>query len=234
MRASIELDGGIYPLSEAARVTGLPPQRLKRWFKGYGYKLQTGERRGERRRSKPLVPHRHDGPRLALNFMDFVEALYVRHFLEAGMTMQRVRAIHEEAESEFKTVWPFARERFETEGRSIFRRFMAAGKPRLEDRYSSQLVEHQIFDPLMRHFDFDPSHDAARYWPLGRDKPVFLDPRHSFGEAVVSESLVPTRVVFQATRGGESKPRVARWYGITMTELDAAIEYEESIRRHAA
>jgi uncharacterized protein (DUF433 family) len=234
MSAGDQLQSEIYPLHEAARLAQLPPIRLKRWFKGYDYTLKTGERRGERRRAKPLVPTRPDGPRLALNFMDFVEALYVRNFFEAGVSMRRVRLIHEEAEEEFKTAWPFARERFETEGRSIFRRFVEAGKQRLVDRYSNQLVEKKVFDPLMHHFDFDPTKAAARYWPLGREKPVFLDPHFSFGEAVVSKAFVPTRVVVQALGAGDSKSAVASWYGITRVELDAAIEYEESIRRPAA
>ena len=96
-----------------------------------------------------------------------------------------------------------------------------------------QFVERHVFDPLMKRFDYDAlTEEAARYWPLGRDKPVMLDPGRSFGEAIVN-SGVPTRVLHAAHLSGDSKPRIARWYGVDVDEVTAAIVYEESLARAA-
>jgi uncharacterized protein (DUF433 family) len=76
--------------------------------------------------------------------------------------------------------------------------------------------------------------EAVRYWPLGREMPVMVDPRYGFGEAVVAQSFVPTRVIYAAHRKGETTQRIAGWYGVERAEVRAAVEFEEMLRRPAA
>jgi uncharacterized protein (DUF433 family) len=156
----------------------------------------------------------------------------VAAFVRAGVSMQTVRLVHNEAEGEFDVRHPFAIKRFETDGKSIFHRFLEKGAERVLDRKRLQFVDVTVFEPLMKQLDHDAvTADAARYWPLGRFRPVVLDPARSFGEAIV-KSGVPTRVVYSGYRSGDSKQRIARWYGITADEVEAAIAYEESLLIH--
>jgi uncharacterized protein (DUF433 family) len=218
---------GAYAPPEAARIAHLKTRRVRRWLAGYRFTSP----HGVERHSRPVFPREHEGSSLALTFMDLVEVLYVAAFVEAGVSMPVIRLVHAEAEREFGVRHPFAIKRFETDGKSLFHRFVAGDVERLLDRDRAQFVDRVVFDPLMRQLDYDAfTEQASRYWPLGREVPVLIDPTRSFGEAIVT-SGVPTRVIFAAHESGDSKLRIARWYAITAEEVDAAIDYELSIAR---
>jgi uncharacterized protein (DUF433 family) len=226
-----ELGRGAYATAEAGSIAQLEPRRVRRWLEGYDFK----SRAGERRHSGPLIPR--DGRGGTLTFMDLVEILYVRGFLRFGVSMPKIKVVHREARDQFGTPHPFAVKRFETDGRSIFYRFMAVGAERLEDRHRQQMVNRVVFDPLMKKIDYVSDAgdaEAHRYWPLGRDTPVFVDPRYGFGEAVVARSFVPTRVIYQAHQRGATTQRIAGWYQVDAAEVRAAIDLEELLRRPAA
>jgi uncharacterized protein (DUF433 family) len=225
-----KLTRGAYGVPEAARVAHLQPTRVRRWLGGYDFKSQ----KGERRHSDPVFPREHEGAKLALTFMDLIEVLYVSAILAHGVSMHTVRLVHREARDEFKVRHPFAIKRFETDGRTIFHRFVEAGAEHLVDRKRFQTAFTIVVDPLMKKVDYhDLTQDAARYWPLGRTRPVMIDPGRSFGEPVVT-SGVPTRVLYNARRGGDPKERIARWYSVSVDEVVAAIEFEKSLSRSSA
>lgn len=221
---------GIYPLSEAARIADLDAMRVRRWVAGYSWAVA-----GARRSSAPLIPRTHRGDRVALDFADLVEVLYVRAFLKAGISMYWLRKLHDEARAEFETPHPFASEQMTTDGKTVFSSFKRNDKRHLLDRRRMQIVETRVFDPLMKKIDLDKlTKQASQYWPLGHDRPVVLDPRHAFGEPIVSRSRVPTRVLRAAVSAGQSAERVTRWYAVTHEELEAAIAFEATIYKRAA
>ncbi len=223
---------GVYPTVDAARIVDLDPRRIRRWVDGYAYSSPDGDAR----RQGPVFPREHSGETVALTFMDLVETLYVASFVRAGVSMHRVRMVHAEARAEFRVQHPFAIKRFETDGKTIFRRFYKDGSERLHDRVSMNMAVRAVFDPLMKKLDYGVADEAARYWPLGKSVPVILDPSHSFGEPVVAKSFVPTRALSAAAASGDSRERVARWYGVTLQEVSAAVSFEASLspRSHAA
>ncbi len=224
--AKHDLDRGVYAPAEAARIVHLETRRIRRWLSGYDY---LGADR-VKRHSGPLLSREHEGKDLALTFMDLVEVLFVATFLHHGVTMPKIRVLQAEAQEEFSVRHPFAAKQFETDGETLFHRYVSQGAERLEDRWTHQYVAREIFNPLLKKIDYDAAtHEARRYWPLGKEHPVVLDPSHSFGEATVENSHVPTRVLYNACRAGDSKLRVSRWFGVDLDEVDAAIAFEESI-----
>lgn len=233
MRNHLEtLSRGVYALSDAARLAHLDVQRLRRLLAGYTF----GTKSGAKRRAPPVFPRDNAGRNASLTFDDFIEVLYVKGFRDHGVSMQEIRKVHDEARHEFGGNHPFATKQFETDGRRIFRRFVQLGKEHLEDARLKQQVERVVFDPLMKTIDHDAvTHDATAYWPMGHATPIVLDPRYAFGEPVVAKSFVPTRVLHQAA-STSSRRTVARWYKVSIEEVDAAIAYEETLdpSRHAA
>ncbi len=216
---------GVYTASDAARFAHLDVQRLRRLLAGYSFRVKSGAKR----RSPPVFPRANTGTSAALTFDDLIELLYVKGFRDQGVSMQEIRKVHREARRELGGTHPFATKQFETDGRRIFRRFAHLGREHLEDARLKQQVERVVFDPLMKSIDHDAiTRDAMTYWPMGPETPVMLDPRYAFGEPVVSRSHVPTRVLHQAARSS-SRQTVARWYKVSLEEVDAAIAYEASL-----
>ena len=75
-----------YPAAEAGRLVGLAAGRVRRWLKGYGYSY------GDTVRYQPPVLQRSGtlGTSYA-SFLELVDLLFVKRFLDHGVSLQRVR-----------------------------------------------------------------------------------------------------------------------------------------------
>lgn len=218
------LGAGVYATSEVARMAHIQTQRVRRWV--YGYQLG-------QRRAAPLVQRTAER---SLSFLDLLEVCFVKAFLDHGVTMHTIRLVQTDAAKEFKTSHPFCTKRFETDGETIIARHTdeTAGV-RLLDLKRRQWLIREVFNPLLKQIDYDKaSLDAERWWPMGKARPVVIDPQRGFGAALVSRSRVPTRALYAAHRGGQSPKEIADWYEVELDEVRAAIEFEKSIDRQLA
>src|SRR6185369_15037978 len=84
---------GIYYPSEAARLLGTQPHKLRRWVNGYTYWL-AGAQAIERRRLKPVIATdiQAIGRARALSFLELMELRVVLALRKRGLPLQRIRA----------------------------------------------------------------------------------------------------------------------------------------------
>jgi uncharacterized protein (DUF433 family) len=225
---------GIYTRAEVARLAELQPSRVNRWVQGYSFKSRHGAARKSPPIFSPDLPVVEGRP--ALSFQDLVEVLFVKAFLEHGVSIHAIRRAAEAAAEIFKVKHPFCIQRFETDGRSVIARIVDdVGEEHMLDLARGQHVFTQVFAPLLRRLDYDlGSGDASRWWPLGKGKPVVLDPGRSFGAAIVTPSAVPTRAIYGAHLAGEPRKRIAAWFRVSEAEVRAAVEFEKRIAPHAS
>ncbi len=217
------LGRGVYARADVARIASLQPRRVTRWLAGYKWTAADGSERA----SGPMVATQH---RARVDFAELVELLFVAGFVRAGVPTRVVRAVHDEAEEEFGTPHPFTLKRFEHDGRSIMERVCVDGEEILIDRYRAQRLVESVMLPLVRRLNYDEfTKQAMRFFPMGTERPIVLDPRRNFGEPSVVSRRVPTRILAAAMSGGETETRVARWYSVRPDEVAAAVEYEREL-----
>jgi uncharacterized protein (DUF433 family) len=230
-REPMELGTGVYTAHEAARLVGLRPERVRRWTAGYSYKAA-----GEIRASSPIF--KRDLPaiegRVALSFHDLVEVLFVRQFLATGVSMPTIRQAAIDAADMLKTAHPFSMREFATDGQEIFRRYTDdAGVERmLTMGRSKQTVFVEVIARLLRELEYslEPL-QAVRWWPLGRDRSVIVDPRRNLGEPTVVDCGVPTRILYGAHVAGETVEGIADWYEVPIEGVRDAIAFEQGRKR---
>ena len=208
---------GSYSLRDASLLLRIPYQKLRRWAAGYWYSSTEQDRF-----SKPVVPGQADE-------MDE---------RAEGVSMPVVRAARTRAQQLFRTEYPFATKRLRTDGSGVFADLAdvdTVPNDRLQIELSkSQVTYRELVEPFFReNLDFGQDELALTYWPLGRDKPVLLDARRSFGQPIVTRTGTPTFVLFQMCQSGETLERIALWYGLTHEELNSALAYEERLRTAA-
>jgi uncharacterized protein (DUF433 family) len=116
---------------------------------------------------------------------------------------------------------------FSTDGSRIFARAEseAGGDAHMIDLAQRQHVFAEITTPFIKQLEYSASGDLLRWYPMGKERPVVLDPRLSFGAPIIKGHGVPTA----ALQAGESENSIAEWYELPHDAVHAALEYERSL-----
>ena len=154
---------GIYTIPEASRLTHVSTGRVRRWVKGYSFRVLDSLHS-----SPPILPGLPpiEGV-IALEFLDIVEIRFVDAFLDAGVSWKALRLAHLKGREIFGTGHPFSTRKFSTDGRSIFVEVgREVSEPALLDLVKNQLVFRKLTMPFLRQLEFSDDDTASRWWPL--------------------------------------------------------------------
>ena len=208
-----QLDRPSYAVAEAGRLAGLTAGRVRRWLRGYEYSY------GDSVRGQPPVLRGRGTESSYASFLDLVDLLFVKRFLDHGVSLQKLRRALDEARQILGTKH-FARQTFFTDGRSV-----------LELMSGGQWVIAPVIRELARQIEFEsPEGLASRWYPLGRNRPVVLDPRVSFGAPSIAGRGVKTINIHDlfVAENERLKP-VRAWWGLTDAEIQAAVDFEHRL-----
>jgi len=200
-------------VSDAARYLRTPYSTVRSWLSdGNG-----------------LVERQFTDDRL-VGFLELMELHFIKMFRSEGVSLQAIRKAAAAAAERFDTHYPFAVKRFDTDGKTIFATLAnSEGNEELvEDLRRGQYVFKNILSPFFRKLSYDSSL-ISQYWPLGKRRPVVLDPLRGFGRPIDDKSGIATHVLFGAVQSGESVEKVADWFGVTTASVKAAVEFERSL-----
>jgi uncharacterized protein (DUF433 family) len=215
---------GLYTVPQAAKLAHVPASAISRWIFGYSY--QYGD---ERVRQPAVVRSELSGAESVrvLTFRDLIEVQFVHAFRKMGVSWKVIRLAAEKAKNIIDTDHPFSSQKFLSDGRSIFAD-LATEKRRhraLVNLANDQLLFRSVMLPALRAgLEFEgPA--VVRWWPLGKRRPVVVDPDRQFGQPISQEG-VPTSVLAGAFESMGSMDRVARWYDVSKKSVKASIEFE--------
>jgi uncharacterized protein (DUF433 family) len=213
-----------YSFVEAAHYLNLPVSTLASWFKG-------------QRGFLPVI-RLDGGPGEGLSFLNLVEA----HVLAAirrehRIPLQKVRQALGYVERQLQLPRPLIGAGFETDGVDL----LVGELERLVNVSRDGQLE---IEPVIRTFLKRIKRDAAgipiKLYPFTRKTvsasdpaPVEIDPRIAFGRPVLAGRGVPTAVLADRFKAGESLADMAQDYGTSTQVIEEAIRCELS-RREAA
>jgi uncharacterized protein (DUF433 family) len=226
------LSEGLYTLPEAAEVMIRPVTTLRSWVDGY---YSTSTRGGGRpepllfRTDQRLITHGF------LTFRDLIELVMVNKARHRRIPMWYIRQARRRLTELLRTSHPFSVQYFYVAGQQILAQ---VSTPKDGDFYE-ELAHRQLVIPELAGMfidsasefsaDIDYADEIARhFWPLGKQRPLVMDPKRSFGQPIDPLTGVPSRVLYGAYAAGESAQAVAQWYEVAPEAVDAAIEYEQA------
>jgi uncharacterized protein (DUF433 family) len=76
--------------------------------------------------------------------------------------------------------------------------------------------------------EFDDNNLAKRFFPLTGSKNVVVDPKHQFGQPVISGTNIKTQTLFSLHKGGESLEDISALYNISLAKVKDAIAFQEA------
>lgn len=225
---STYLGRGVYSLSEAAKLSGVPYASISRWTRGYDRVI------GEVRRKVPPVFNRDyveiEG-KTALSFLDLVEVMFVEAFVHHGVNLRTVRKAVAAAARSFGFSHPFAKKTFLTDGRTILALLAhETGDDELLDLVGGQFEIADIVRPILKgDLEFGEFDIADRWWPMGKDGSIVVDPARNLGQPTIAPYNIPTFTLFKFFESAGSETAVADWYEIDKASVEAAVYFESRL-----
>jgi uncharacterized protein (DUF433 family) len=220
-----EWDVAAYPAAEAGRLVGLSPTRVRRWLRGYDYRYAAGIQH-----QQPVIRQRGTYGTTYASFLDLIDLLFVKRFLDYGISLQKVRKALNEA-TELLGTDHFARRSFFTDGSNIYLEVRERGDAILQLLSGGQWVIAPIIQELAVQIDFDsPSGLARRWYPLGPDGFVVLDPLVSFGRPTIANRGIATANIYDFFLAERRRVEpVCSWLQLEQQEVRAAVAFEERL-----
>lgn len=217
-------DQPAYTIGAAAGYLGLPASTVRAWVKGQHYRAD-----GESRKYVPLITPA-DPINGMLSFRNLVE-LHVLSVIRRfhGIPMGRMRTAIDYMKNVFGTEHPLADIPVETDGAEVL-------VEQLEDLVSAsgagQTMIRGVVEQYLQRIDRDADGNIWLY-PFTRSsdhaeqpKLVKMDPRIAFGRPVVAGTGVPTAMLGERYRAGESIQQLADDYGLDQLLIEEAIRCE--------
>jgi uncharacterized protein (DUF433 family) len=214
-----------YRVTDAASYLGLPVTTLRAWSRGMNYRRKDGSKG----HFKPVfsLP---DSDTSLLSYLNLVEA-FVLSSLRRGhlIDLYKIRTAIDSLRERFNSAHPLAEHEFQTNGIDLFiemyGQLIDVGK-------GGQLAMREVLEAYLTRVEHDPSGRAAKLYPFirltGMDQPrnVVINPYVSFGKPVIAGTGLPTRVVAERFKAGDTIPQIAANYGRKEEEIDDALRYE--------
>ena len=218
------LERPVYGMAQVNRVLGLKSGTAQRWIDGY-------QRGGKW--YPPVIRIDPTGDDI-VTWGEFVETRLLAEYRKAGLKVFHMRAVIERLRDRFQTRYPLAYARPYTtiEGHEFLLQIQEEAHLESEICFvvarNDQIV---LREPAKRFWDSTETEGESedefvvRVRPMPRTSPeVLIDPLHQFGEPSVRN--VPTAIVIEQFRSGESIGGIADQFDLKESQVQAALRYE--------
>ena len=201
-----------YDISEAARYSGTSPQTITYWHY-------------EPSRYGVLLPKAKHKP---LSYLQLVEVAFVATFRALGVSLQRIRKAREYASKTFNVEYPFAEQRWLTEGfHALLDLRDIEGEAEYNKLIFADKAGQEAWQTMVsdRFAEFDYEHGLALVWHVaGRYSPIIIDPRIAFGAPTVDG--IATWIIRGRVEARESISEIKDDFGLTEEQIKFALEFE--------
>lgn len=221
----------IYSIPQAAQYLRLPKDRLRSWVKGW-----FSETKAEKRFFEPLIKLYHNSFELRpqskttlLSFTNLVEAHVLIAIVKAARFDQK----------QLTTELDYINRHLSTPQLYAGREFQIKGIDLLFERLGQQLAasdrEQEARQILKTYFDRIVRDEAGlpiKLFPFtklsGSDEPktVMIDPRISFGRPVLAGTGIPTAMLAERYKAGDSIDELAEDYNCDRLQIEEGIRCE--------
>jgi uncharacterized protein (DUF433 family) len=215
------LSAPTYSIAEASRLTGISRGRVSRYLRGYRYK--GGE-------LDPVISRSISAESTYASFLDLIDLLFVKRFIERGFSLQFIKKALEDARV-YLGMPHFARSKFFTSRDKIILELPDSHMVALltDGQRAMDEVVKQTYDKL--DFEEITSFGFVRRWyPRGREGYIVIDPTISYGRPTIKGSGIATENIFDLYLGENEKiGPVESWFQLPRHHIQAAVRFETSL-----
>lgn len=219
---------GFYTVRDAARLLQIDStQKVRGWLTGHSNSYSDAIIK----RTYNPINNVHE-----VSFLDLMEMRFINHYRQKNIPLQTLRVAAKNARDELGTSHPFALSgiRFMSERKKIFLDTAnELGDRKLLNLITKQFEIYQVIEQILEMgVKFDDATGAAKEWRPNENlaPDVYINPHYAFGQPVVGNKAVATSAIYQTYQAEEgNKEKVADWYGIDVTLVTQAVQFEVSL-----
>jgi len=223
------LDQPMYYPAFASKLVRLSTGRIKRWLQGYEFNYRQ-EKSGQvvYGTSDPVIHRKKiELPEYA-SFLELIDLLFVKQFLEHGFSLQKIRVALNEL---YRLTGEnhFAHNKFFVFQKSLY---VNNDNEIIDLLTGGQKAIEKFIKSLGSQLDFHSvSGFPVRWYPLGKEKQIVLDPDISFGRPTVLGTGINTETIYNMYLGeNQNIKKVGFWLNLKETQTIAAIEFESDLK----
>ena len=212
----------MYSFGEAARLASVSTTTVKNWF--LGYTSNAG------REVPPLFPV-GVGQDSMISFLQLIETVVAVQFRNADNVRYRdVHAAYRNAREIFGVEYPFAHLNLQALGNHIITRLECE-----ESGESLQALDLPAQWPLpelvletIRQIEYEGDF-AAKWFPLGKDRPIVVDPRISSGIPTITGRGVTVHTIRKRWKAGHKINFIAEDLALESDVVETVLQYGDRI-----
>lgn len=220
METGAHIGKGIFTIPDIGKIFGIPTHKVRRWVKDYW----------DERLSKDNQDLHSwtDGKSRAVNFLTLIELYTYIQFMAVGVSTKKILRAHEELATLYESKFPFATNEilnslradgkniyFETNGDII----SLDGKRQFKLAYILEFISK---------LDFGSDDLATRFWPMGKENSIVIDPSHRFGQPTIEGTNLLAESLYKMYEGGDSKAFLCYVHGLDESQVDDVISFYQN------
>lgn len=206
---------GIYTLPDIANILHLPAGKVRRWMHEYWHLRFSSSAESEFSYGS--------GKELVTNFLTLIEFFTFYQLRQEGVSAQKIVKAHQVLAKTFRTKYPFAKSNLLTDGKQIL--FDGEVGNIIKADETLQITIKEVIEPFCKKVEFNEDDIVKRFYPMGKDHSIVIDPKRQFGQPVIDNTNVLVETVYNLHCGGESVETIISLYAITVDQVNDAINY---------
>ena len=215
--------GPLYTFAEAGRLAHVSTGTVRNWL--LGYKDDVG-------RAIPPLIHKSENDTAMVSFLQLIEVVVAGKFRKAErVSLRTVRQAHENAAAQWKIDYPFAYLHLEVLGGHIVQRLR-------EERFgrSLQALDNPrqwtlpgLVVETVRQMEYDTEEFAVRWYPVGKEYPIVVDPKVTSGVPTIEHRGVTIEVIHKRFKAGQKLDFIARDFELEPDIVEEALRYAKQV-----
>lgn len=206
---------GLYSVPDVAQILNLNVRHVRRWLNEYwGKKLKF---------ENENYSSWGEGREKVIHFYTLIEFYVFYHLRKDGVSAQKIIQSHSIISEELKSKFPFANSTILTDGKKIL--YTTDGEIIINADKTKQINFKVIIEHFCHKIDFGNDKLALRYWPLGKDKNIVVDPHHQLGQPTIKNTNILAETLFGMYTAGEKIDFIASLYNVAEKDVKSSIEF---------
>jgi uncharacterized protein (DUF433 family) len=207
----------LYSFAEADRIVRVSSGTSRRWLKGYGFWYN-----GQRHEIPPVSSATE--AKEAVTFVDLMEVATIGQLRTKGFSFKRVRQINSYCRLYLGESRPLVTQKFKVGGQDIFLDIDFDVLVNV-GREAGMMAWREVLAPFLEDVEYE-NDLARRWWPLGKERMVVVDPDYGFGLPVVEGTGVRTEIIAERYRAGDKTNEIAYDFDVTSEQINDALRWE--------